>query len=104
MDAFSLTGVPVIYHEKIPLLSIISVELQLQHVWVVLHAAPLDVYWRLLLSATLRVLGWPVHLVQSSLCGRKSSPRNYYDIIIRVSAVKLHVPLFVSVEPVPRCR
>ena len=70
-----LTGVPVIGHEKIPFLGIISVELQLQHVWVVLHAAPLDVYWRLLLTAAFRVPGRPVHLVQRSLCGKKIKPQ-----------------------------
>lgn len=57
----------VVGHEKISNLSIISAELQLQHVWVVLHTAPLDVDRGLLLPPTGRVLGCPVHLIQSSL-------------------------------------
>lgn len=65
-----LTRVPIVGHEEIPTLSIISVQLQLQHVWVVPHTAPLDVYGGLLLPTTGWVLGWPVHLVQSSLCGK----------------------------------
>lgn len=71
---FYLTGMPVIGHEKFPFQSIISVELQLQHVWVVSHAAPLDVYWGLLLTTTCGVLGWPVHLVQGSLYVKKTEP------------------------------
>ena len=48
----SLTGVSVIGHEEIPSLCIISLELQLQHIGVVSHIAPLDVDWGLLLTAT----------------------------------------------------
>lgn len=63
----SLTRVPVVGQEEVPSLSIISAELQLQHVGVVPHAAPLDVNGGLFLPSTRRVPGWPVHLVQSSL-------------------------------------
>lgn len=64
---------PVVGHEKISRLSIISAELQLQHVRVVSDAAPLDVDRRLLLAAARRILGCPVHLVQSSLCTGKKT-------------------------------
>lgn len=67
----SLTRVAVVGHEEIPFLSIIPAQLQLQHVGVESHVAPLDVNRGLLLSATCGVLGRPVHLVQSSLCVNK---------------------------------
>lgn len=65
---FPLTGVSVVGHAKSPSLSVISSQLQLQYVWVVSDFASLDVNRRLFLSAASRILGRPVHLVQSSLC------------------------------------
>lgn len=64
-----LTGVTVVGHEEVPSLSIVAAQLQLQHVRVESHAAPLDVDGRLLLSSTGGVDGGPVHLIQSPLCG-----------------------------------
>lgn len=64
-----LTSVTVIGHEEGSPLSIVAAQLQLQHVRVESHVAPLDVDGRLLLSSTCGVLGGPVHLIQSPLCG-----------------------------------
>lgn len=75
---YSLTRVAVVGHEEIPFLSIITAQLQLQHFWVVPHAAPLDVNRGLLLTATCGVLGRPVHLVQSSLCVNKVNDRKLF--------------------------
>lgn len=64
-----LTRVTVVGHVEVPLLSVVAIQLQLQHVRVESHIAPLDVNGRLLLSSTRRVFGGPVHLIQSPLCG-----------------------------------
>lgn len=64
-----LTGVAVVAHAEDPPLSIVAAQLQLQHVRVESHAAPLDVDGRLLLSSTCGVLGGPVHLIQGPLWG-----------------------------------
>lgn len=64
-----LTGVAVVAHVEGPPLIIVAAQLQLQHLRVESHVAPLDVDGRLLLSSTGGVLGGPVHLVQSPLWG-----------------------------------
>lgn len=71
-----LTSVTIVGHEEGPPLVIVAAQLQLQHVRVESHVAPLDVDGRLLLSSTCGVLGGPVHLIQSPLCD--NTPRIFF--------------------------